>query len=310
MTSLRQAVRDYLALRRGLGFKLVESGTLLFDFVSFMEKQGASRITNELAVRWAKQPANVQPRSWATRLRAVRLFALHWSAMDPRTEVPPSDLLPYRYNRRSPYLYTQRQITRLLKAAHQLEPAMKLRRWTYPTLIGLVSVTGLRISEALALDQNTVDLARGLLTIHQTKFGKSRWVPLHSSVVRALICYARKRDQVFPKLRTSAFFVSDRGTRLSKWAVRWTFIKLSCQIGLRKPSDSHGPRLHDFRHGFAVGTILRWYRAGLDVDQLMPVLSTYLGHTHVTDTYWYLSAAPELLGLAGERLEKTLGDLP
>jgi site-specific recombinase XerD len=235
MTHLRRAVKDYLAMRRGLGFKLAESGTFLLDFASFMKKHGASRITNELAVRWAKQPVDVLPLRWATRLRAVRLFALHWSAIDPGTEVPPSDLLPYRYNRRPPYLYTQRQITRLLQAARQLESAMGLRRWTYPMLLGLLSVTGLRISEALVLNRDAVNLTQGLLTIHQTKFGKSRLVPIHPSTRRALRRYERKRDQLFPKLQTPAFFVSDRGTRLTEWGVRWTFIKLSCQVGLRSP---------------------------------------------------------------------------
>jgi integrase/recombinase XerD len=310
VSKLRKAVRHYLALRRGLGFKMYRTGRWLPDFVSFLEKRGVSRITNDLAVQWATLPRGVQPVYWASRLCTVRLFALHWSATDPKTEVPPPDLLPYRVNRRTPYLYSPRQVTLLLRAASRLEPAMKLRQWTYPTLLGLLSVTGLRISEALALDRDAVDLAQGLLTIRGTKFGKSRLVPLHSSTRSALGRYAKRRDEVFSTLKTPAFFVSNRGTRLSWWAVRWTFIKLSCQVGLRKPSDSHGPRLHDFRHGFAVGTLLRWYRARLDVDRMMPLLSTYLGHSHTADTYWYLSATPELLSLAGARLEKTLGGLP
>ncbi len=310
MRKLRKAVREYLDLRRGLGFKMGKAGDWLLDFVSFLKEQGASRITNELAVRWAKLPEGTQPVYWAAQLRTIRRFALHWSAIDPRTEVPSPDLLPYRYNRRPPYLYTCRQVARLLRAARRLEPAMKLRRWTYSTLLGLLSATGLRISEALSLDRDAVDLAQGVLTIRGTKFGKSRLVPLHPSTRQALRRYAHRRDRVFAALQTPAFFVSDSGSRLTKWGVRWTFIKLSRQVGLRKPSDRRGPRLHDFRHGFAVSTLLRWYRTGLDVDRMMPVLSTYLGHTHTADTYWYLSAAPELLGLAGARLEKTLGGLP
>jgi integrase len=304
MNSLRKAIEDYLTLRRALGFKLQDMATALRHFVSFMEREGACTITTNLALRWAMQPQQVNPAHWAARLSFVRSFARHWSAIDPRTEIPPQGLLPYRYHRCTPHLYTDDQIRRLIKAAWNLPPKTGLRRWTYSTLFGLLAVTGLRISEAIALQQDDVDLNQGLLTIRLTKFRKSRLVPLHPSTIHRLKRYASKRGAFYPKDRTSHFFLSERGRPLTDCMVRWTFVKLSRQIGLRGLSDRFGPRLHDFRHRFAVTTLLQWYRSGLDVEQRLPLLSTYLGHAHVTDTYWYLWAVPELLALSKDRLEK------
>ena len=160
------------------------------------------------------------------------------------------------------------------------------------------------VTTALALDRDDVDLRAGVLTIRRTKFGKSRYVPIHATTRRALRRYARRRDQVFPSLQTPAFLVSERRARVTQSVARWTFVKLSHQIGLRGPADRRGPRLHDFRHGFALQTLIRWYRSGVDVERYLPRLSTYLGHVHVADTYWYLSATPELLRLASRRLDE------
>ena len=310
MIPLRQAAERYLSLRQALGFKLKNHAWLIRQFVAFAEGEGARRITIELALCWAKAPPDVLPATWGLRLAVVRQLARHLSATDPKTEIPPPDLLPGRFRRRAPYLYSDQEIRRLLRAACGLPPRGGLRRWSCPVLIGLLAVTGLRLSEALALDRDAVDLSAGMLTIRRTKFGKSRFVPLHPSTVRALRAYAHRRDRLVPRQGRPAFFLSDRGQRLSQWAVRTAFNSLSRQVGLRGPHDRVGPRLHDFRHRFAVRTLVGWYRAGRDVERLMPLLSTFLGHTHVADTYWYLSAAPELLRLAGARLEKTLGDLP
>ena len=310
MITLRKAAERYISVRRALGCQLRDAAHLLRQFISFLEDQNANRITTELALRWAKVPVGVQLSTWSRRLGVVRQFAQHWSATDPRTEIPAPGLLPHRYRRHAPYLYTDREILRLIQAAKRLSPKKGLRRWTYPALLGLLTVSGLRISEITALDGENVDLAQRLLFIHRTKFGKSRCVPLHPSTVRALRGYARKRDAFLVLPRSPAFFMSDRGTRLIDCTVRWTFNRLSRQVGLRGPTDRTGPRLHDFRHRFAVRTLLGWYRAGRDVERRMPLLSTYLGHTHVADTYWYLSAAPELLNLAAGRLERALGKLP
>jgi integrase len=273
----------------------------LRSFASFLEAKGADHTTTALALEWATQGTTHQPATWAERLTFVRGFARHWSAIDPRTEVPPGGLLPFRPRRARPYLSTAGEIQRLLAAAQALPP---LRGETYACLFGLLAVTGLRISEALALTPPDVDLRAGVLTIRQGKFGKSRLVPLHASTQRALAAYARQRAAWLRGRPAPTFLVSDRGRPLEISTVRRTVYALSRQASLRGPSDHHGPRLHDFRHRFAMETLVRWYRAGHDVERRLPTLATYLGHAHVTDTYWYLSACPALLGLAKGRMER------
>jgi len=304
MCELRAALEEYLALRRALGFKLVLSGRLLHRFVDFAEREGATVITTERALRWATQPADAQPAQWANRLGMVRRFARHRSATDPRTEIPPCDLLVHRFRRVSPYLYSDDEVRRLIRAARELSSSLGLRAHTYATLFGLYAVTGMRTNEALRLERDDVDLHEGVLTVRETKFGKSRWVPIHSSTRRVLRQYAIRRDALCPHPSSPSFFLSERGTRVTEWSARRTFVTLSRRIGLRAQSDSRGPRLHDFRHRFAVNTLVGWYRAGRDVERHLPQLSTYLGHAHVTDTYWYLTATPELMHLANHRLER------
>lgn len=305
MNELRKTLEEYLSIRRKLGFKLQRSGKLLHDFVFFTEKEGASFITVQLALRWATQPKNCQPAWSAARLGIVRGFAQYQSVIDPRTEIPSQELLPYRYHRRPPYIYSSDQVNRLIKAAQQLHSPLRLRAATYSAVFGLLAVSGMRISEPIGLNRKDVDLINGILTVYQTKFGKSRLVPIHPSTHKALQQYESLRGKIFPKPRSESFFISEQGTRLTDWTVRGTFVKLSRQIGLRGPHDSHGPRLQDFRHSFATKTLLAWYRKGMNVDRHMPELSAYLGHAHVSDTYWYLSAVPEPMQLAAMRLEQT-----
>jgi integrase/recombinase XerD len=307
MSSLRRAVGEYLVLRRGLGFKLHQEGIWLAQFASFLEQRRSPCITTPLALEWATQPAHAQPAHTARRLSVVRGFAQYRAAHDPRTQVPAHGLLPYHYHRKPPYLYTDEEIARLLSAAAQLPSKTRLRARSYTTLLGLLVVTGMRISEVVGLDRNDVDLANAVVTVRRTKFGKSRLVPLHVSTRRAIEQYAKERDQTFPRPSTTSFFVSEDGRRLTVNIVEQTFVKLSRQVGLRAPSDRRGPRLHDIRHRFAVHTLLRWYRAGVDVEVHLPRLSTYLGHVHVTDTYWYLSASPELMRVVAARLERRSG---
>ena len=274
MISLRKAMEIYLKMRRSLGYKLRDHGYALDSFVSFMEKEKASYITTVLALRWAEQPADGNPARWAKLLSFVRNFAHYQSATDPRTEIPPIGLLPHSYQRKPPYIYTDKEIYRLMEAAKCLPSSTTLGRWTYPTIFGLLAVTGLRISEAVNLQCNDVDLDAGLLTIRLTKFRKSRLVPIHPSTCEALKRYARQRDRIHP--HGFAFFVSEKGTPMTTYRIQRIFVKLSHQIGLRKPSDRFGPRLHDFRHRFAVKTIINCYRSGVDVGQRLPVLSTFL----------------------------------
>jgi integrase/recombinase XerD len=310
MNSLREGVKDYLALRRTLGFKLRDEGTCLMQFAVFAEQQGGSFVTADLALRWATQPAESHPAHWARRLRMVRIFARYQQARDPRTEIPDPMLLPHRYRRRPPYIYSDDEIRRLMGAAAGLPSPTGLRAVTYSALFGLLAATGMRISEPIALNCADVDLGRGLLNLRETKCGNSRLIPVHASTTRKLNEYARFRKSLLPRSHSPSFFVSEADARLTHWTVRWTFVGLSRQVGLRGKNDSHGPRLHDLRHTFAVNTLLGWYRAGLDAEVCMPRLAAYLGHSHIHDTYWYISAVPELLQLAAMRLDTIPRGLP
>ena len=307
MTPLRDAVDEYIALRRSLGFKLHGMAADLQDFVSFLEQHDAPVITAALAVAWAMQPVDHQPSDWAQRLGCVRVFARHWSATDPRTEIPAAGLLPFRPQRARPYLYTDTEIRHLLTATKTLPSRNGLRPCTYHCLFGLLVVSGMRISEAIALERHDVDLHDGLLTIRKTKFNKTRLIPLHASTRDVCRAYARQRDRVVPHPAASAFLLTDRGCRLEIGTVHRTFYAVSRQIGLRGPADHTGPRIHDLRHRFAVTTLIQWYRAQEDIERRLPVLSTFLGHAHVADTYWYLSMHPELMRLATSRLEQRWG---
>jgi len=304
VNSLEQALKDYLRIRRSLGFLLREPASCLRNFVAFLQAQRASYITTELALRWATQPTKDQPSTWAWRLDMVRRFAIWLSAFEPRTEIPPLGLLPHHYRRKLPHIYSDEEIEKLLRRTQELPSPKGLRARTYTTLFGLLVATGMRVNEALGLDRPDVDLERGILYIRRTKFGKSRYIPLHPSAVDALKKYAQARDRIFPAPVTPAFFISERGRRITEWIARYTFAKLSQQLGLRAPAQGHGrgPRLHDMRHRFAARTLVHWYRAGLDVERELPKLATYLGHVHVNDTYWYLEAVPELLQLVTDRL--------
>lgn len=299
MKDLKKAVNDYVNMRRALGYKLKNTSRLLSDFVAFCKEQRAQHITIPLALQWAQRiPA--KPSVWASRLTCVRCFARYWSATDPQTQIPPWSLLPHRPSRAHPYLYTDKEIRQLLDAALRIGGLPGL---TYYCLLGMLSVTGLRMGEVLNLKTKDMDLNHGVMVIVGAKFGKTRLVPIHASTQKALSKYVRNRDRVFGG-NSTYFFVSRRGNRLDGAQVRRTFYRLSRKVGLRGPTAGHGPRLHDFRHLFAAKTLLSWYRSGQDVERRLPVLSTYLGHGHVSDTYWYLTICPELMGLVVDRLEK------
>jgi integrase/recombinase XerD len=312
MSSLHHALIEYLELRRAFGYKLERVGTRLRRFLSFLDEKGTSRITTALALEFATEQTQ---RAQATKigyLCAVRGFAQYLGGSDSTVEVPPPGLLKRSLNRFRPYIYSDEEIRRLLAAALRI-PSRKrwsgrygLKPWTLHCLLGLLAVTGLRVSEATGLESEDIDWSEGVLKIRSTKFLKSRLVPLHPSTLEQLRTYARRRDRFFAGRAQGAlprFFVTCCGTPCRRGNVGQDFRKLSRQIGLRTPGAKHGPRIHDMRHRFAVMTLLRWYRSGMAVERLLPVLSTYLGHSHVTGTYWYLSCTPELMAAAGKRLE-------
>ena len=295
-----EAVEEYLRLRRALGYKLARQGQLLHDFACYLDIHGADHVTVDLAVAWSTLPRQVQPIWWHQRLGVVRGFAAHQVAIDPRTEVPPKGLLVRNSHRRAPYLYSSSEITSLMRAAGML--CYPLKAATYETLIGLLACTGMRVGEAIRLDRADVDLDCGVITVLHSKFGKSRRLPLHKTTAQALAAYDRRRDELCRHPKDDSFFVSLRGTRLNHSVVDAVFRALGQTAGIDRTARGN-PRAHDLRHSFAVETLVGWYRSGSDAGARLPVLSTYMGHTSPSSTYWYLQAAPELLSLAAQRLE-------
>jgi integrase len=302
MSVLRKHLEDYLALRRSLGFKLGRPGQILEGFVGYLEQAGAETVTTGHALAWAAGPAGADPTWWRARLAAVRPFARYLAPLVPGTEVPPPGLLPGPSSRRAvPYLYSDAEVSTLMAAAAAI-PA-PFRAATYQVLIGLLAATGIRVGEAISLDRGDLDTGSGLLTVRDGKFGKSRQLPLHDSVLQALAGYAQLRESRRGQPATPAFFASVTGTRLIYQNVHFTFHELAKQAGLRPRSAACRPRVHDLRHTFAVTTLARWYADGGDVAARLPLLSTWLGHADPSGTYWYLTGTPELLALAAARLE-------
>ena len=312
MNTLREAIHEYIDMRRKLGFKLNSARRALLAFATFMEQQQVPFITVELALAWAQQPADAQPSSWAQRLGYVRVFARHRKAADARTEVPPSGLLPFQPRRARPYLYTDDEIRKLLQAALDMPHAYErcaLNPCLYHCLFGLLIVAGLRVGEACNLELRDVDVDAAVLTVRGAKFGRDRLVPLHASTCEVLADYITRRERHWQGRPVTPFlFVSSRGQRLDQANINRTFHKLSRLIGLRGKTDSHGPRLHDMRHSFATKTLVNWYRHDQDPERLLPVLSTWLGHVKVADTQWYLEASPALMREAMRRLESRWED--
>jgi integrase len=305
---LRDALADYLALRRALGYRLARPEKLLNQFLTRLEDTGAEVVTLQAALEWAQLPANGASNWWGYRLSAVRGFATYLHALDPRHEVPAADLLPQRPQRATPYLYSEADIAALMAATTSLRTP--LRRATLATLIGLLAVTGIRVGEAIALDGDDFDLEAGRLLVRHGKFDKTRELWLHPTTLDALKQYQRLRDRTAPSTGTAAFFVSSAGTRLLYCNVHNTFRRLVGLAGLMSTSASCRPRTHDLRHTFAVRAMLDAYTAGEDGQVRLTLLSTWLGHVHPGSTYWYLSASPELMAVAGQRLEAHLGGRP
>jgi integrase len=305
VSGLRARAEEYLAMRRVLGFRLETHGQRLMSFIRFCEERGASRVTTDLAVEWATRTASDSEAYQARRLDVVRIFARHLQALDPAAEVPPGDVLSRRQWRIPPYLYSPEEVAALMRAAGGLAPAIRAATWR--TLIGLLTVTGMRQGEACCLGRGDADLDAGTLVIADSKFGKSRLVFLHPTTTAALRAYEKARDEAFPEPETDTFLVNSRGGPLDRHNIPRTFAALVTAAGIQAPPGQRAPRLHDLRHAFTVATMLDWYRDGGDVQARLPLLSTWLGHVDPKSTYWYLQAVPELLTLAAGRLEQAEG---
>jgi integrase len=305
---LRATVANYLAVRRALGYRLDRPEKLLGQFLAYLDNVGESRITVEAALGWARLPAEGDSNWWAYRLSVVRGFAVWAHTLDAGHEVPGPDLIPWHPRRASPYLYSDAEIAALIGATDTLRTP--LRQATYATLIGLLAVTGMRVGEAINLDRADIDLRGGRLLVRNAKFGKDRELALHPTTVAALRRYQRLRDRPAPGTTGSAFLVSTAGTRLIYRNVHSTFQRLAGLAGLTPRSRSCRPRIHDLRHSFAVNSMLDAYAAGEDGQTRLTLLSTWLGHVHPANTYWYLSASPELMAQAGARLDTYLAGRP
>jgi integrase/recombinase XerD len=303
----RTILKDYLALRRSLGFKLQKHEETLREFLRFFAAQKASHLTTKLALQWARKPQNTDPAWWTDRLSILRGFAAYWKTIDPRTEVPSLHILVPQYKRPTPCIYTPQQIVQILAATRRLPSRDGFTFWT---LFGLLAVTGMRVGEALALNNTDVDLKGGAITIRDAKRNKARLLPLHPTTRRVLKRYVRKRNQRFPRHEAGSFFAILDGRRPSHHSAWNTFRQILIQLGIRKPSQQKGPRLHDLRHTFAVRALIGFYESGQGVDEKIHALSTYLGHKGIRCTYWYLTAVPELMSLALSRLEKKIGGTP
>lgn len=309
MTSLAVLLDQYLAMRRSFGYDLSTSGRILRRFVNFAEMEGIEHVSTALFLRWKESFGSANESTWAARLVIVRLFAVWLQTMNSQHAVPPAGLVSGRMRRPRPYIYTDEEVVQIVATAATLTSDYGLRGSTCSTALGLMAVTGLRISEAIGLDDRDLDLQAAVVVVRQGKNGKSRSLPITTCTTERLLAYQRLRNR-FGRPDEPQFFQWDDGRRPTDCGLRYHFARVCQQIGLRKPQTfqkhGRGPRIHDLRHTFAVRTILRWYREGLDPDREMSKLTAYLGHTVPEHTYWYIEAVPELLQLAVERSERSL----
>jgi len=293
---------DYLAARRQMGFSLKPSGGQLLGFARFADKRGhRGPVTFDLAVQWVQSAALHTPLTWARRLEVLRPFLKYRSQFDAGTAIVPRGYFGSAHRRLVPHIYSEQEIVALIKATDNLQPADGLRPRTYRTLFGLLAATGLRISEAIHLQTQDVDWVHGILTVRQTKFCKSRLVPLHITALVELKRYVEAQERQLGLQKDDAFFVSDTGKALHYRTVLNTFEVLRTRLGWIARGGHASPRIHDIRHTFICRSLLESYRRNQSPDHIMDALSTYVGHVKVSDTYWYLTATPELMAVAAER---------
>jgi integrase len=300
VSALAETAAEYLRLRRLLGHNLDEHHRLLPRFVAYLDSIGATTVTVEAAVAWSTAGVDPATTNGARRMMVARGFARHMAGLDEHTEIPPVGLVPMRQRWRPPFLFSATDIDILMEAAGR-------RRWrlpsaTYTTLIGLLAATGMRVGEALRLEPDDINHTDGVIVIRQSKFGKSRLVPVRPDTIAALDGYLANRDRLLRVERaTTRVFVSSRGGPLIYPVVQQVFRDLCDRNGIGADA-ARAPRIHDLRHSFAVTVLTRWYRHGENIETRLPELSTYLGHRDPRSTYWYLSAAPELLAYAAAKL--------
>jgi len=307
MSDLSSELSRYLSIRRGLGYDLGTAERVLRKFIAFAEQKGAEHVSAALFLQWQETFGHANRQTWSRRLSMIRLFAQWLQCLDSKHEVPPRGLIPCRGGRTRPYIYSDEEICRIVRAAAELPSIHGIRALTSATLFGLIAVTGLRISEALSLNVADVDLEIGLIALRRGKFGKARLLPISDSTKVQLTAYAKERDRLLGS-SPEPFFVSDIGERVTDCGARYNFAAACQAIGLRPVEKFHrhgrGPRIHDLRHTFAVRTMVNWYRTGKDPAREMIKLTTYLGHGDPAHTYWYIEAVPELLALASRRMEE------
>lgn len=304
-TFMKAAVQRYLEERRSLGYQLDAPGTELMRFAHYADARShRGPLTEGLILGWAREHVKrTTDVTAARRLEIVRPFAAYYRQFEPATEIPPRGILGRGHRRLVPHIYTDEEIVQLLREAQLLTPRDGLRPLTYGTLFGLIAATGLRLSEALRLMVGDLDLRAGAITVRQTKFRKSRCLPLHGSALQALSRYRQFRDRVVGSDPDAPFFVSQAGAALPPRTVEGVFRRLLLHLGWQARGDYPAPRIHDLRHTFAVRRLQRWREEGQSIDHAVFWLCTYLGHAKISDTYWYLTGIPDLMAAIGTRFE-------
>lgn len=306
MSKLYEAVREYLTIRRQLGFSLRNIEMTLNSFVSFLKRKNADRITTQLALEFVTANPKASSSWQAKKLGVIRRFASYLHTFDTRVEVPSTELLPFSYHRRPPYIFTDRDIVNLLEIFQRNMTRKAIDAQTYYALFGLIAVTGMRTGEALALKDNSVDLKQGIITIYESKYRKSRKLPIHRSVIEILKHYYRCRNKHLGNKKSEYFFVNSRGSQLDGNNVRDSFKKACITARIGKEAK-FCPRITDLRHYFAIKTLINCYRKKINPETVIPTLSTYLGHENPKHTYWYLTATEELMALVGKCVEEKFG---
>lgn len=311
-TSMQSAVERYLDERRRLGFDLRIAGHQLLQFARYADARGhRGPLTLDVQLDWAREHGQRKAAiSCARRLEIIRPFATYYRQFEPQTAVPDGTTFGRAHRRLAPHIYTAQEIADLLAEAGRLAPSTGLRSATYRTLFGLYAATGLRLREALQLRDTDVGVSSGVLTVRQTKFKKSRCIPVHPSTVAALCDYRRARDCAVGRDPDRPLFISSVGRALTTQTVHRVFAQLRTRLGWVARGGHPQPRIHDLRHTFAVRRVQLWHQypqRGVTIDHGMLWLSTYLGHATISDTYWYLTGVPELLAIVGKTFERFAG---